>query len=67
MINSESDMAILYNDVSVLESHHASFAFRLTRSDPKVDIFANLDRDSYKFVRQSLIDMVLVMCLIINN
>ncbi|XP_035706178.1 high affinity cAMP-specific and IBMX-insensitive 3',5'-cyclic phosphodiesterase 8A [Folsomia candida] len=59
LINSESDMAILYNDVSVLESHHASFAFRLTRSDPKVDIFANLDRDSYKFVRQSLIDMVL--------
>lgn len=46
---------------SVLESHHAAHAFRLTigaTNDP-VNIFKNLDRDTYREVRQSIIDMVL--------
>lgn len=59
MMNSGNDLALLYNDLSVLESHHAAFTFKLTLSDPRVNIFKNLDSQSYKVVRQSVIDMVL--------
>ncbi|CAN8005229.1 unnamed protein product, partial [Ixodes hexagonus] len=44
---------------SVLESHHAAFAFKLTLSDEKVNIFQNLEREVYRTVRLSVIDMVL--------
>lgn len=59
MMNSGNDLALLYNDLSVLESHHAAFTFKLTLSDPRVNIFKNLDGNTYKIVRQSVIDMVL--------
>ncbi|XP_049519008.1 high affinity cAMP-specific and IBMX-insensitive 3',5'-cyclic phosphodiesterase 8B [Dermacentor silvarum] len=57
--NSDHELAILYNDRSVLESHHAAIAFMLTLSDEKVNIFHKLDRDTYRMVRASVIDMVL--------
>ncbi|XP_075534786.1 high affinity cAMP-specific and IBMX-insensitive 3',5'-cyclic phosphodiesterase 8B-like [Dermacentor variabilis] len=57
--NSDHELAILYNDRSVLESHHAAIAFMLTLSDEKVNIFHKLDRDTYRTVRASIIDMVL--------
>ncbi|RWS28415.1 high affinity cAMP-specific and IBMX-insensitive 3':5'-cyclic phosphodiesterase 8B-like isoform X3 [Leptotrombidium deliense] len=59
LCNSRHDLAVLYNDISVLESHHAALAFKLTISDESVNIFKNLDRDTFKEVRQSIIDMVL--------
>ncbi|XP_053210898.1 high affinity cAMP-specific and IBMX-insensitive 3',5'-cyclic phosphodiesterase 8A-like isoform X3 [Panonychus citri] len=59
LCNSHNELAILYNDISVLESHHAAQAFKLTLSDDQINIFKNLDRDTYKEVRQSIIDMVL--------
>lgn len=30
LINTRHPLAVLYNDISVLESHHASVAFQLT-------------------------------------
>ncbi|XP_042144853.1 high affinity cAMP-specific and IBMX-insensitive 3',5'-cyclic phosphodiesterase 8B [Ixodes scapularis] len=59
LCNSDNELAILYNDRSVLESHHAAFAFKLTLSDEKVNIFQNLEREVYRTVRLSVIDMVL--------
>ncbi|XP_067144564.1 LOW QUALITY PROTEIN: high affinity cAMP-specific and IBMX-insensitive 3',5'-cyclic phosphodiesterase 8B-like [Centruroides vittatus] len=59
LCNSSNNLAILYNDLSVLESHHAAFAFKLTNSGERVNIFQHLDRDNYRAVRQSIIDMVL--------
>ena len=59
LCNSGSDLAILYNDISVLESHHAALTFKLTLSDPSVNIFKNLDKDTFKEVRSSIIDMIL--------
>lgn len=45
----------------VLESHHAAHAFKLTigPTSDQVNIFKNLDRETYRDVRQSIIDMVL--------
>ncbi|XP_046643616.1 high affinity cAMP-specific and IBMX-insensitive 3',5'-cyclic phosphodiesterase 8A-like isoform X1 [Daphnia pulicaria] len=59
LCNSGSELAILYNDLSVLESHHAALAFKLTCADDRVNIFKGLDRENYKVIRQSIIDMVL--------
>lgn len=59
LCNSDSPLAILYNDLTVLESHHAATIFRLTLSDDKINIFKNLDRESYKNARGIIIDMIL--------
>lgn len=32
-VNSFSDLAIMYNDISVLESHHAATTFRILRQE----------------------------------
>ncbi|XP_032519461.1 high affinity cAMP-specific and IBMX-insensitive 3',5'-cyclic phosphodiesterase 8 isoform X5 [Danaus plexippus] len=59
LCNSRHSLAILYNDVCVLESHHAALTFKLTLNDDRVNIFKNLDRDTYKNVRHNVIDMIL--------
>ncbi|CAG9762319.1 unnamed protein product [Ceutorhynchus assimilis] len=57
--NSNNPLAILYNDVTVLEQHHAAMMFKLTLGDERVNIFKNLDRDTYKLARHNVIDMIL--------
>jgi len=59
LCNSGNDLAILYNDTTVLENHHSALGFKLTQSDERVNIFQNLDADTYKVFRQGLIDVVL--------
>lgn len=39
LCNSDHELAILYNDVCVLESHHAAVTFKLTTADDRVNIF----------------------------
>lgn len=39
LCNSNHELAILYNDLCVLESHHSALAFKLTISDDRVNIF----------------------------
>ena len=50
---------MLYNDKAILESHHASFGFKLTLSDPRVNILQSLDNDTFRKVRAQVVDMVL--------
>ncbi|KAJ8717338.1 hypothetical protein PYW08_005737 [Mythimna loreyi] len=59
LCNARHPLAVLYNDVSVLESHHAALTFKLTLNDDRVNIFKNMDRDTYKQVRHNVIDMIL--------
>lgn len=44
LCNAGSELAILYNDTAVLESHHAALAFQLTVRDSKSNIFKNTER-----------------------
>lgn len=37
--NADNKLAVLYNDLSVLESHHAALTFKLTLADENVNIF----------------------------
>ncbi|XP_057300369.1 high affinity cAMP-specific and IBMX-insensitive 3',5'-cyclic phosphodiesterase 8B-like isoform X2 [Hydractinia symbiolongicarpus] len=59
LCNAGSELAVLYNDIAVLESHHAAMAFKLTSRDMKSNIFQNLQPDEFKLIRQSVIDMVM--------
>ena len=44
LCNTRNELALLYNDISVLESHHAAFAYKLTLSDDRVNIFKSESR-----------------------
>lgn len=79
LCNSNNPLAILYNDLTVLESHHAAITFKLTlgkcrqrdqmeilrltsvipAGDDKFNIFKNLDKETYKSARSTIIDMIL--------
>lgn len=59
LCNSDDKLALLYNDMTVLESHHAAMTFQLTLRDDKVNIFKNLDRETFKLARSMIIDMIL--------
>jgi len=59
LCNSGSELAVLYNDTTVLENHHCALGYKLTISDPSVNIFKNLDTETYRVVRKGLIDTVL--------
>uniref|UniRef100_A0A673BQC6 Phosphodiesterase n=1 Tax=Sphaeramia orbicularis TaxID=375764 RepID=A0A673BQC6_9TELE len=59
LCNAGSELAILYNDTAVLESHHAALAFQLTVRDSKSNIFKNIERNQFRTLRQAIIDMVL--------
>lgn len=47
------------NSRAVLENHHVSLAFQLTRQNQDANIFKNLSRDEYRALRSIIIDMVL--------
>lgn len=49
-----SDTAILYNDRSVLESHHVSAAYRLLQDDDEMNILYNLSKDDWRSARPIL-------------
>ncbi|KAF7250467.1 High affinity cAMP-specific and IBMX-insensitive 3',5'-cyclic phosphodiesterase 8B [Varanus komodoensis] len=44
LCNAGSELAVLYNDTAVLESHHTALAFQLTAKDNKCNIFKKLNR-----------------------
>ncbi len=46
MIAKLTDLAIIYNDKSVLEMHHVSQAFRMMQ-DPKYDIFCEMSNANF--------------------
>ncbi|CAG0912881.1 unnamed protein product [Notodromas monacha] len=58
LINTGSELAIMYNDESVLENHHLAVAFKLLQ-DPNLDIFANFTKKQRTTLRKMVIDMVL--------
>merc|ERR1712228_850895 len=57
-INASTDLALTYNDRSVLENHSVSVAFKILK-DPKNSFLENLSKSEYKYVRDTIVDMVL--------
>lgn len=58
LINTGSELAIMYNDESVLENHHLAVAFKILQSESR-DIFSNLPRKQRQVIRKMVIEMVL--------
>ncbi|XP_058445968.1 high affinity cGMP-specific 3',5'-cyclic phosphodiesterase 9A isoform X2 [Malaya genurostris] len=57
-INARTELALRYNDISPLENHHCSIAFRLLEH-PDCNIFRNMNKDLYKDVREGIIRCIL--------
>jgi len=58
-VNAHTELALTYNDKSVLENYHVAVAFRLLAVCPNTNILAGLPREQYALVRREIIDMVL--------
>ncbi|XP_051527985.1 cAMP-specific 3',5'-cyclic phosphodiesterase 4C-like isoform X2 [Myxocyprinus asiaticus] len=58
LINTNSELALMYNDASVLENHHLAVGFKLLQEE-NCDIFRNLSKKQRQSLRQMTIDMVL--------
>eukprot|EP00039_Didymoeca_costata_P012973 m.190192 g.190192 ORF g.190192 m.190192 type:complete len:648 (+) comp15638_c0_seq9:126-2069(+) len=58
LVKTEHDLAILYNDISVLENHHISTAFKIMREEDS-NILASFSKDDRLTIRKIIIDTVL--------
>ncbi|KAM5306077.1 3',5'-cyclic-AMP phosphodiesterase 4C isoform 5-T5 [Glossophaga mutica] len=58
LINTNSELALMYNDTSVLENHHLAVGFKLLQAD-NCNIFQNLSTKQWLSLRRMVIDMVL--------
>lgn len=56
LVNTQDDLAILYNDFSVLENHHLAWAWQVLR---KHNIFSGLSNEQYLEMRSLIIELVL--------
>ncbi|RVE58188.1 hypothetical protein OJAV_G00206650 [Oryzias javanicus] len=57
-IHTRSEVAILYNDRSVLENHHVSAAYKLM-AEEDMNILVNLNKDDWRELRSLVIEMVM--------
>ncbi|XP_071259899.1 3',5'-cyclic-AMP phosphodiesterase 4D-like isoform X6 [Salvelinus alpinus] len=58
LINTNSELALMYNDSSVLENHHLAVGFKLLQEE-NCDIFQNLSKKQRQSLRKMVIDIVL--------
>jgi cAMP-specific phosphodiesterase 4 len=57
LINTSNELALMYNDESVLENHHLAVAFKILQH-PSCNIFVNLTKKQRQTLRKMVIDMV---------
>ncbi|XP_072174794.1 high affinity cGMP-specific 3',5'-cyclic phosphodiesterase 9A-like [Diadema setosum] len=57
-VNARTELAIRYNDISPLENHHCSVAFKILEK-PHCNIFKNLSPEMFKQVREGIIRCIL--------
>ncbi len=53
-----TDLAITYNDKSILENYHITLTFKLLKND-KLNIFRNTSKNDFSYIRKRIIDMIL--------
>ena len=67
LIRTKDDLAIKYNDVSVLENYHVSESFNIILKKPGNNIFENLSEDNFKLCRKNIIECVLGTDMTLHN
>lgn len=58
LISTQAPLALVYNDVSVLENHHASLLFRICQNDT-TNILASLTAEQRAAVREVIVNCIL--------
>lgn len=58
LVNTSTEAAVMWNDISVNENMHAATAFRLLGL-PAHNFLAGLEADDYRFVRRTVISIIL--------
>eukprot|EP01006_Ploeotia_vitrea_P050207 TRINITY_DN67425_c0_g1_i2.p2 TRINITY_DN67425_c0_g1~~TRINITY_DN67425_c0_g1_i2.p2 ORF type:complete len:152 (+),score=2.48 TRINITY_DN67425_c0_g1_i2:1343-1798(+) len=58
-MNAKTDLALLYNDVSVMENHHIAFSFNLLLSSDEFEWTTNWSNDDFKRFREIMISIIL--------
>ena len=67
LISIKDDLAIRYNDKSVLENYHVSEAFKIILKNPENNIFECISDDDYKLCRKIIIECVLGTDMTLHN
>lgn len=57
-VKTKSEAALLYNDISVNENGHCATAFQLLKK-PENNIFINMKDEDFRFVRRTIVEIVL--------
>jgi hypothetical protein len=57
-INARTELALRYNDISPLENHHCSMAFRILEL-PECNIFSSMSAETFRVVREGIIRCIL--------
>eukprot|EP01133_Synstelium_polycarpum_P007201 gene7201-8364_t len=57
-VNAQTDLSLQYNDISVLENHHANLTFKILKNND-CNILEGLNEDQYKELRRSVIQLIL--------
>ena len=58
LINSKNELAIRYNDISVLENFHSSFLWSILNNN-ETNIFDHLEKGDYSNLRKRMISLIL--------
>lgn len=56
--NISSELALTYNDISILENYHTSLTFKLINENDS-NIFKNISKDTVRYVRKIIIECIL--------
>ena len=67
LINTKNELAIKYNDQSVLENYHVSEGFNIIFKKKGCNIFESLSSDDYKICRKRIIQCVLATDMTLHN
>lgn len=58
LVDTSDELAVRYNDISVLENHHVASSFKLLKNK-EFDIFQEMDKDDFKAIRKRMIGLIL--------
>ena len=67
LINTKNDLAIRYNDQSVLESYHVAEGFNIILKKEGCNIFGGLSNQDYKICRKRIIQCILATDMTLHN
>ncbi len=67
LVKTASDMAMLYNDQSVLENMHCCLLFKMLHYHPDTNIFASLSKQDFNYVRKVIIGCILATDLAVHS